>query len=252
MWKHFLKQSQGAACAIYDADSIFPISAIAQWLSSWSSWLQKKTCFQFIEDVGATAPGNDFSSLRSVIFLTFQFGQQFLQGVPLPGHHNITRSQTGSRAEIIPAVPHVKYPLVLHASTRLIRQIQLQHLFLTHVDGASIAVVRVVALYLHVPELIEFSRVGENLIDSCLESRCVEDPVYEHGVGVRDDYAVDGAFILRYECQQVCHPSCEGDGLHHAADPVWADLLVSWMDRWKKKKRSEVWRISRLEVAIKY
>lgn len=80
-------------------------------------------------------------------------------------------SQTVSRAEIIPTVPHVKYPPILHAAIRLLRQVQLQDFFLTEIDGASIAVVRVVALYLHVPELIEPSRVGENLIDSCLESR---------------------------------------------------------------------------------
>lgn len=211
---------------------------LIQYCTPWR-WLQKHTCFQFLEDVSAAAPGNDFSSLRSVIFLTFQFGQQLLQGVPLPGHHNIMPSQTGRRAEIIPTVPNVKYLLVLQTAIRLIRQIQLQDFFLTHVDGASVAVVRVVALHFHVPELIELSRVGENLIDRSLEPRRVEDPVYEHGVGVRDDYAVDGAFMLRYECQQVCHPSCEGDGLHHAADPVWADLLVSWMDR-RGKKRSEV------------
>ena len=86
--------------------------------------------------------------------------------------------------------------LILHISIRPPRQVKLQDFPLTEVDGASIAIVRVVALYLQVPKLVELSWVGENLVDSHLEPSCVEDPVYEHGVGVRDDDAVDGAFIL--------------------------------------------------------
>lgn len=93
---------------------------------------------------------------------------------------------------------------------------------------------RVVALYLHVSEIIEFSWVGEHLVNGRLESCCLEDPVYEHGVSIRDDYAVNGAFILRYECQQVSHSICEGDGLHDTADTVRTDFLFSWRDRWKK------------------
>lgn len=108
---------------------------------------------------------------------------------------------------------------------------------------------RVVALDLHVPELVELSRVGENLIDRCPESRRMEDPVYEHGVGVGDDNAMNGAFMFCYECQQVCHSSCEGDGLHHTADPVRADLLASWTHR--NKQWSDYRRKSRLEETIK-
>lgn len=131
----------------------------------------------------------------------FQLGQQFLQSVPFPGHHDIMSSQAGSGTEIITAISHVKYPLILHASIRLLWQVNLQDFFLTEVDRAVGAIMRVVALNLHVAELIELSRVGENLIHSCVDSSCMEDPVYEHGVGVRDDYAVYCAFTLRYEHQ---------------------------------------------------
>ncbi len=147
--------------------------------------------------------------------------------------------QTGSRTEIIPTVPHIKYAPVLHTLVRLLRQVQLQDLLLTKVDRAPAAFVGVVALYLHVAELVELGRVGENLIDSSLKSRCLENPVNKHSVGVRDDYAVDGSFMLWDERQQVRHSSCEGNGLHHTADPVGADLLLSWTDRQKKDQRNE-------------
>jgi len=96
------------------------------------------------------------------------------------------------------------------------------------------AVVGVVALHLHVPDLVELRRVGEDLVDGCLEAGGVEDPVYEHGVGVRDDDAVNGALVVQYERQQIRHSSGEGDGHHHTADRLRADLLVSWVNKLKE------------------
>lgn len=58
------------------------------------------------------------------------------------------------------------------------------------------AFVRVVPLHLHVALLVELGRVGEDLVHSLVEPGCSEDPVYEHGVRVGDDDAVDAAFVF--------------------------------------------------------
>lgn len=138
-------------------------------------------------------------------------------------------SEAGSRAEVVAAIPHVKYPLILRASVAALRQVALQNLPLTQVDRAPLAVVGVVVPHLHVALLVDAGRVGEDVIDGRAQRRRLEDPLDEHGVGVGYDYAVDGAFVLRDKCEQVCHPSREGDGLHHAADPGRTDLLLPWM-----------------------
>lgn len=116
--------------------------------------------------------------------------------------------------------------LVLQTSLELIGQVELQHLPLAQVHGAALAVVGVVVLHLHVAALIDGGWVGEHLVHRRPQPRRVQDPVYEDGVGVGDDYAVS-VFLRRYEFEQVCHSGCEGDGLQHAADPVEADILLS-------------------------
>lgn len=185
-----------------------------------------QACFQLLEDVTSTVPSNDFSFETMVVPLVCDFSQQLFQSVSPSRHRDIMFSKARGRAEVVPTIPHVKYPLILCTSVAVLRQVQLQNFPLTQVDGALLAVVRMVVPHLHVAQLIDTSRVGEDVINRCAQLRCLEDPLYEHGVGVGYDYAVNGAFMFQNKCEQVCHPSCEGDGLHHTAEPVRTDLLL--------------------------
>lgn len=161
-----------------------------------------------------------------VVAAVAEFGQQLFQGVAAPRHRHVASPEAGSGAEVVPAVAHVKYPLVLGAGVAALRQVQLQDLPLAQVGGALLAVVRMVVLHLHDAALVDASRVGEDAIDRRAELRRLEDPLDEHGVGVGDDDAVDQAFVFQDKGEQVGHPGRQGDGLHHAADTVGTDLLL--------------------------
>lgn len=132
-----------------------------------------------------------------IVCLVHNFRQQLFQRVSSPRHGNIMSSEARSRAEVVPAISHVKYPLVLRASVAVLRQVQLQDFPLTQVHRALLAVMRMVVLHLHVALRVDTGGVGENVIDRRTECSCLEDPLYEHGVGVGDDYAVNGAFVFQ-------------------------------------------------------
>lgn len=157
--------------------------------------------------------------------LLCNFRQQLFQSVPAPGHRHVVLSKARRRAEVVPPIPHVEDPLVLGTA---LRQVELQNLLLAQVDGAVLAVVRVVVLHLQPAPLVDASRVGEDVIDSGAQLHRLQDPLNEHGVGVGDDDAIHHTFVFLNKGEQVCHPSREGDGLHHAADPVRTDLLLPY------------------------
>lgn len=91
----------------------------------------------------------------------------------------------------------------------------------------------------HAAGAVELRRVGEDFIDGGVKPRRLQDPVDEQGVGVGDDDAVHGAFILQNERQQVRHAVSERDALHHAADVVGADALVSCEERRTKVRKTQ-------------
>lgn len=182
---------------------------------------------QLLEDVVATAPGDHLGFDTTLVSLLGEFLQQLLQRVAASRHGDVAVPQAVRGAEVVAAVAHVKYLLVLRASGAVLRQVPLQNLPLAQVDGALLAVVRVVGPHLQAPALVDPRRVGEDVIHGGAQLGGLEDPLYEQGVGVGDDDAVDGALVVQDEGQQVRHPRREGDGLHHAADPVGADLLLS-------------------------
>lgn len=164
----------------------------------------------------------------TVASLVCQFGQQLFQSVAPSRHRHVVFSKAGSRAEVVATVPHVKYPLVLCTSVAAFRQVELQNFPLAQVDRAPLAVVGVVVPHLHVALLVDAGWVGEDVVNGRTQLRRPEDPLYEHGVGVGYDYAVDGTFVLRDKREQVRHAGREGDGLHYAADPGGTDLLLPW------------------------
>lgn len=162
--------------------------------------LHVQACFQLLEDVASTVPSNDFSFETMVVSLLCKFSQQLFQSVSPSRHRDVMSSKARRRAEVVPTIPHIKDALILCTSVTALRQEQLQNFPLTQVDRALLAVVRVVVPHLHVALLVYRSRVGEDVIDRCAQLRCLEDPLYEHGVGVGYDYAVDGTFVLRNKC----------------------------------------------------
>lgn len=170
-----------------------------------------------------------------LVSLVCNFRQQLFQSVPAPRHRHVVLSKARSRAEVVPSIPHVKDPLVLRTCVTVLRQVELENLLLAQVDGALLAVVRVVVLHLQAAPLVDASRVGEDVIDGGAQLHRLQDPLNEHGVGVGDDDAIHHTFVFLNKGEQVCHPSREGDGLHHAPDPVRTDLLLPYTSEETRK-----------------
>lgn len=171
-------------------------------LSKTEIWhkLCLQACFQLLQDVASTVPSNDFSSEMVAVSLVGKFSQQLFQCVSPSRHRNIVSSEARSRAEVVPAIPHVKYLLILRTSITALWQVQLQDFPLTQVHGALLAVVRMVVSHLHAALLVDASWVGENVINRCTSFSCLQDPLDKHGVGVGDDYAVNSAFMFQNKC----------------------------------------------------